>query len=839
MDEIKTEPVDFVQDFQEYLTQQTQNVNMISGSVCEDKESLKGSSTKEEMDEIKTEPVGFVQDFQEYLTQQTQNVNMISGSVSGEKESLEPFQAAAPRSEQNGLDPPSVEVTLAMEDGSDVQMDGLERTCDGKYKSMGLSHTTNNVDYLLKVRFSRLPLEEKLEIKRLGPHRPQDLVLLQPSGKMTRTFKREWFERKTWLTASTTKRALFCFPCLLFGDASFIDSVWATDGYKDLKHLTERTAKHESSKSHINCAIKLGLLGSVNRVAQQDSLYQQNILEHKQTEENRYVLGRLISCLKLCGKCELGLVCHDESADSVNPGMFRCIFEMMCEGDTRLKRHYDSEPMFKGTSSTIQNELLDCMYEVYRCELAKQLLNTRFVAVQVDEITDNACKSQMVIVLRYMVDNSVTERFLEFIEVKNKTATGLSTAIKHALEPMRLTEKLVAQTYDGTAVIRGSAGGVQKLMKQSYLKAIFVHCYAHQLNLTLQQACASRISELKVFFADLAGFATFFSTSPNRTAALAQTSDKRIPRPPGTRLNFESKTVNVVWERQEDILECLDNIRTHPGWDKESISEAYGLSMHLRDRTFLQLLEFFAKVMPEVDVLDCILQQRQIDASEVTRAVENFKVQVKEIRDRADEIGNQDSKEPGTAKRRQTNTPAVMKEACDTMIAQVEDRFSNIDHLLAAQLVDCSLFPKFVKSFPEAQLACAIKLWPRALMNEGKLQHELALLYGQPALHTGKSALLLFQAIRESHLQDVLSETCTLLRIIITTPMTSAEPERNLSTLKRIKTFTRNTMGHKRLNALSMLSIENEYVHGLVDFNSKVIVRFAQAKNRRANFLFK
>ena len=54
---------------------------------------------------------------------------------------------------------------------------------------------------------------------------------------------------------------------------------------------------------------------------------------------------------------------------------------------------------------------------------------------------------------------------------------------------------------------------------------------------------------------------------------------------------------------------------------------------------------------------------------------------------------------------------------------------------------------------------------------------------------------------------------------------------------KRIKTFTRNTMGQQRLNA--MLSIENPFVHGLVDFNSKVIERFAQEKNHRANFLFK
>ena len=96
----------------------------------------------------------------------------------------------------------------------------------------------------------------------------------------------EWFKRKTWLTASTTKRALFCSPCLLFGNTTNADSVWTTDGYKDLKHLAERTVKHESSKSHINCAMKLGLLGGVNIMAQIDSAYQRNILEHnKQTGE--------------------------------------------------------------------------------------------------------------------------------------------------------------------------------------------------------------------------------------------------------------------------------------------------------------------------------------------------------------------------------------------------------------------------------------------------------------------------------------------------------------------------------------------------------------------------
>ena len=48
MEEIKSEPLDFVKDFQEYLTQQTQHVNMISGSVGVDRETESPPQTGED-----------------------------------------------------------------------------------------------------------------------------------------------------------------------------------------------------------------------------------------------------------------------------------------------------------------------------------------------------------------------------------------------------------------------------------------------------------------------------------------------------------------------------------------------------------------------------------------------------------------------------------------------------------------------------------------------------------------------------------------------------------------------------------------------------------------------
>ena len=110
----------------------------------------------------------------------------------------------------------------------------------------------NEVDYLVSVRFSTLSIEQKLEIKRLGPHRPDDLTICQAGKDKTRTFNKEWFKRKLWLTGSSSKKALYCFPCLLFGG----ETVWTTTGFSDLKHLSERLyILHLSLTVHTDVAL--------------------------------------------------------------------------------------------------------------------------------------------------------------------------------------------------------------------------------------------------------------------------------------------------------------------------------------------------------------------------------------------------------------------------------------------------------------------------------------------------------------------------------------------------------------------------------------------------------
>ena len=72
--------------------------------------------------------------------------------------------------------------------------------------------------------------------------------------------------------------------------------------------------------------------------------------------------------------------------------------------------------------------------------------------------------------------------------------------------------KAVAQCYDGAAAMSGVKSGVQARMREMYEKAVYIHCWAHNLNLVLINACSDTPHVLN-FFSTLQSLHTFFSGS--------------------------------------------------------------------------------------------------------------------------------------------------------------------------------------------------------------------------------------------------------------------------------------------------------------------------------------
>ncbi|XP_057193943.1 zinc finger MYM-type protein 1-like [Triplophysa rosa] len=253
--------------------------------------------------------------------------------------------------------------------------------------------------------------------------------------------------------------------------------------------------------------MRLQFFGKLSIAEQLDEGYSIGIRRHnEEVTKNQHILSRIIDCVKCCGAFELALRGHNESESSDNPGIFRGLVDFVASLDGVLKEHLENASVFKGTSKTMQNELLDCMLSVMREHIIQE-------SIQADETTDIATQCQLVLVLRYIDGKSnVQERFFAFIHLHSTTADSIATALKEHLTvilPEDQKSKLISQAYDGASVMRGATAGVQRKIQDVYPNAHYIHCYAHQLNLIMQKA-TSHIPKVRIFFLTLEDLPAFF-----------------------------------------------------------------------------------------------------------------------------------------------------------------------------------------------------------------------------------------------------------------------------------------------------------------------------------------
>lgn len=685
-----------------------------------------------------------------------------------------------------------------------------------------------------------LTYEDRLSAKELGPPRPDlsiQVVYKDKNRTYNRHFNKSMYEKWEWMCGCSEVNSFFCFPCLLFGG----DEIWTKTGIRDLKHLADKCKKHGLSKVHLNNETNLAVLGNLNIRLQLDDAYRLSIRKHNElVDKNRYILSRIIDAIKFCGEFELGLRGHDETEESNNPGIFKGLINYTAALDSVLKDHLENSTVFKGTSKTIQNELLDAILSVCRNNIMHEIGTADFLSIQADETTDNSCKTQMSLILRYQMEGRIIERFWGFFEVTDRSAHGLTAIILEQLNQLGINktpDKLICQTFDGASVMSGERGGVRSLIKEKYPKANFIHCYAHQGNLILQKATSSS-SHSRIFFQDLQGIGSFFSRSPKRMDYLVEFVQRRIGSVPPTRWYFQHRAVNTVFEQKDNLIKCFEQIRDTEVNDTNASGQAAGFIRTLKDPQFLFWLSFYQKIMPHVAIFfDCI-QQKNTDAVRVKDFVSHFVRAVSNVRKQYEDI-EKTSNEPKN-KRRCTEHGGdriAALEVCDTIVANIEDRFQFSDHLCVSKLFFVDKFPLYCVEFPENDFQTTLKLHPT--VNGPKLRTELEVLYGREDMRTASGATALLQFFFDNNMLRTFSECVMILKIIVTIPMTTVEAERSFSTLNRIKTFLRSSMGNDRLTSLAMLSVEKKMVHNIAEFNNKVIEVFAAAKNRRMEFIYK
>jgi hypothetical protein len=319
-----------------------------------------------------------------------------------------------------------------------------------------------------------------------------------------------------------------------------------------------------------------------------------------------------------------------------------------------------------------------------------------------------------------------------FIKPPGHSAEDVSRVILKELENINIDktpDKLIAKSYDGAAVMSGQNNGVQAKIRSVYKRAIFTHCYAHQLNLILERA-AHQNKQVKVFFADIDGFSSFFSRSSKRTQILDSIVGKRLPRGSNVRWNFSSRVVTTVFKYKEELTECLNYIIENED-DKKTVRQSTGLINYLKDADFNFWLHFFNKILPHSDILYSQLQQRQLDSMKVQKYISDFQNAIQKVRSEVDydyyQNDNDDAAiQPAKRQRYLDNNRQMAREICDVIITNILDRFSVNDYLEACLLFETQLFQDYVVNFPENYFTLTVK---RFNLEPAALKQELSTLY--------------------------------------------------------------------------------------------------------------
>ena len=236
-----------------------------------------------------------------------------------------------------------------------------------------------------------------------------------------------------------------------------------------------------------------------------------NVGHDKLVLENRHYIKALIECLIYTCCQNIAQRGHDESENSENKGNFIELLAVVGKFDVIVDKKLQSiSGNAKYTSPEIQNEIIQLIAKSIRNEINAEIADGEYFSLLVDETKDLSKREQIFVVLRYVYSGNIYESFLGFTAADGLNAVSLYKKIKLALSENNIDKNnCIAQCYDGAAVMSGCRNGVQQLFKQDVPQAIYIHCFAHRLNLALVD-CVHNVQVVAEFFAVIQKLYNFF-----------------------------------------------------------------------------------------------------------------------------------------------------------------------------------------------------------------------------------------------------------------------------------------------------------------------------------------
>ncbi|XP_068233700.1 zinc finger MYM-type protein 1-like [Palaemon carinicauda] len=563
---------------------------------------------------------------------------------------------------------------------------------------------------------------------------------------------------------------------------------------------------HEHSVSHLHNTVNLAILGKVDDSADVDKLTRISVSEHNEVvRKNRAILSLVVDSLKFCGKYKLPLSNEDIS---INPGVFLDLINIPLKMDSSLKAHYASEAVFREEIDTIKKELLVSILSICKNKIREEVKEVKYLAVICYEGVDTRDNDQVAIILRYIWKGEPVERFWGFVH-----PDSLEKVLLKDLDLLTGSsqEKLIAQVYDGTTILDAVKKGLPEVIRKSYCNAHLISCYVREPIVDIVRAVCQNKSA-RAFFNSLSGIYNYFTKTPQRMATLERVANRRPKRVPKCVLSrFKRKVINSIFELKDVMVESCQVLGT--SMSPEAGCGASNIRRTLSDPRFLYWLDFFCKVMPHIN-LQFSLLSKTMDRKRFKTSFDSFQILVFKLKREADVI---EKKFPDVS--------MAVKEVCDIILTEFSERLKFTAHIHAQKLLPLSHFPVLGQQFPNKELSIVGDAY--TMLHPRHLETELLVLYARTDLGKTKTLEGLLRDIYDNSLQSTLPETLKLTSLVLTTPMMRKEPERQFQTFSRIQSFLQCPLPEDGYAAMAMMSIEQQMILDMPDFNEQVINNFA------------
>ncbi|XP_039069834.1 zinc finger MYM-type protein 1-like [Hibiscus syriacus] len=179
---------------------------------------------------------------------------------------------------------------------------------------------------------------------------------------------------------------------------------------------------------------------------------------------------------------------HDECDESSNKGNFLELLNLIAEknddvGNVVLKIAPKNNQMI---APLIQKELINCCAKETTKAIVEDLGKDYF-GILVHASSDLSQKEQIALCFRYVDKKGmIKEWFLGIVHVGDTTSLSLKETIFSLLDEDSLSfSRIHGQGYDGASNMNGELNGLKTLIMRETQSVYYIHCFAHQLQLTL------------------------------------------------------------------------------------------------------------------------------------------------------------------------------------------------------------------------------------------------------------------------------------------------------------------------------------------------------------------